>query len=462
MQGRLTEAAEVCEAAVEAARLAGNHHFLFWALFELAWPRYFAGDLAGAIEACEESLEYGDRLTGGTIPSAGGGPGWALGVALFTSGADRAGARGDACPGRRGDRVRGSGRALLRLGVARPRGAARPGTPRRPPRYAERAGPRWPTGSICISPPALPLAPGPAILLAAGECRGGRRAGPSRASSGRCRRGGRSASRLFAQPARAACSPSPGARRKRSPSFAKPSVASTPSARCASATPRGANCESSASAARLADRPAGETGLGSLTKREAEIADLVTDRKTNKEIAAELFLSEKTIESHLRNVFFKLGVSSRVDVARTIEREDRRNGRDRVSSEPGDARRRRGPAGGARLRPGAEARPADRRHGALGFAGISPVVGLYAVVLVGTAVAGAGVDLGAAGRARRPVPAARRLLRAGLGVSDRRRRLPVEPPAARRRATDGSTAGSRCARTRRPTRRSPTSARPGC
>ena len=60
---------------------------------------------------------------------------------------------------------------------------------------------------------------------------------------------------------------------------------------------------------------AGETGIGSLTKREHEIAALVTDRMTNKEIAAELFLSEKTIESHLRNIFFKLGASSRVEVA---------------------------------------------------------------------------------------------------------------------------------------------------
>ena len=66
---------------------------------------------------------------------------------------------------------------------------------------------------------------------------------------------------------------------------------------------------------------AGETGVASLTKREREIADLVTDRLTNKEIAAKLFLSEKTIESHLRNIFFKLGAASRVDVARAVERE---------------------------------------------------------------------------------------------------------------------------------------------
>jgi DNA-binding NarL/FixJ family response regulator len=62
-------------------------------------------------------------------------------------------------------------------------------------------------------------------------------------------------------------------------------------------------------------------GLDSLSKREREVAELVTGRRTNRQIAAELFLSEKTVESHLRNIFFKLGVSSRVDVARLVERE---------------------------------------------------------------------------------------------------------------------------------------------
>jgi len=65
------------------------------------------------------------------------------------------------------------------------------------------------------------------------------------------------------------------------------------------------------------------TGIDSLTERELELASLVVDRKTNPEIAAELFLSQKTVETHLRNMFRKLGVASRVELARAVERADR-------------------------------------------------------------------------------------------------------------------------------------------
>ncbi|HEY0416252.1 MAG TPA: AAA family ATPase [Gaiellaceae bacterium] len=61
------------------------------------------------------------------------------------------------------------------------------------------------------------------------------------------------------------------------------------------------------------------TRLESLTGRELEIARLVVDRMTNTQIAAELFLSQKTVETHLRNIFRKVGVQSRVELARTVE-----------------------------------------------------------------------------------------------------------------------------------------------
>ncbi len=62
-------------------------------------------------------------------------------------------------------------------------------------------------------------------------------------------------------------------------------------------------------------------GVASLSAREHEVADLVARGNTNKEIAAELYLSEKTVESHLSRIFGKLGASKRAQVAAAIERE---------------------------------------------------------------------------------------------------------------------------------------------
>jgi DNA-binding CsgD family transcriptional regulator len=65
------------------------------------------------------------------------------------------------------------------------------------------------------------------------------------------------------------------------------------------------------------------TGIEALTERELEVARLVVDRHTNAQIAAELFLSPKTVETHIRHLFQKLEVSSRVEVARVVERAER-------------------------------------------------------------------------------------------------------------------------------------------
>jgi DNA-binding CsgD family transcriptional regulator len=61
-------------------------------------------------------------------------------------------------------------------------------------------------------------------------------------------------------------------------------------------------------------------GLEALTKRERDIAELVWDRRTNREIGQTLFLSTKTVESHMRNIFVKVRVASRVELAREMER----------------------------------------------------------------------------------------------------------------------------------------------
>jgi ATP/maltotriose-dependent transcriptional regulator MalT len=61
-------------------------------------------------------------------------------------------------------------------------------------------------------------------------------------------------------------------------------------------------------------------GLETLTARELQVAQLVVDRQTNPQIAAQLFLSNKTVETHLRNIFRKMDVTSRVELARAVER----------------------------------------------------------------------------------------------------------------------------------------------
>jgi ATP/maltotriose-dependent transcriptional regulator MalT len=323
MQGRIAEVNRMCEAAVEIARLSANWHFLFWALFELSWARYFAGDLDGAIAAGEESVAVGGRTTGGTMPSAGGGAGWTLAVARYELG-DHAAAR---------EMMREAGGQELRnwipverwfnwenvalveiaLGdleaataVAREAEAAADGVPLRLP--AALVGRTW-----------------AAVRLASGDAAGAAEA--ARASVAAGEEIGAALQVAYARSllgrALAAAGDRPGA-------IGALRDAERELSACGSVRMRDeARRELRRLGARAEPRgPASpeESGVASLTTRETEISELITERLTNREIAGRLFLSEKTVESHVRNVFHKLGASSRVEVARIIERDRRGRG----------------------------------------------------------------------------------------------------------------------------------------
>jgi DNA-binding CsgD family transcriptional regulator len=52
--------------------------------------------------------------------------------------------------------------------------------------------------------------------------------------------------------------------------------------------------------------------LSALTPRELEILQLVLAGKTNKAIASEIYISEKTVDFHLGNIYEKIGVRTRL------------------------------------------------------------------------------------------------------------------------------------------------------
>jgi DNA-binding CsgD family transcriptional regulator len=65
-------------------------------------------------------------------------------------------------------------------------------------------------------------------------------------------------------------------------------------------------------------RIGGRTREEGLTQAEQRVAALVAEGRTNREVAAALFLSERTVESHLTRVYAKLGVRSRTELARAL------------------------------------------------------------------------------------------------------------------------------------------------
>ncbi len=74
-----------------------------------------------------------------------------------------------------------------------------------------------------------------------------------------------------------------------------------------------------AKARRELGRIGGRTRTEGLTPAEQRVATLVAEGRTNRDVAAALFLGERTVETHLSHVYHKLGVRSRTELARTFK-----------------------------------------------------------------------------------------------------------------------------------------------
>src|SRR5829696_8220596 len=292
--GRLEEAIAVSETSIESARLAGNPQGLAWVLGGRCLWAIYAGDLDPARRAGEESAELVARLDRSalTIVSTfdyaaylveSGEPERAIELAVDTAG-------GQALPADAVAWVPFHAELLTQAAVAAGRQrdaelfAARAGE------AAERLG--W------VAPKAHAERARAMALLAAGELGAAAQAALQSAAlaDGTGARLDEARARLVAGRALAAAG-------ERAPAESE-------------LRKLGGRVQRRQRGARAAEK-----GVASLTAREREIADLVRDRKTNPEIAAELFLSKKTVETHLRNIFRKLDASSRVEVARAMERE---------------------------------------------------------------------------------------------------------------------------------------------
>jgi DNA-binding NarL/FixJ family response regulator len=78
----------------------------------------------------------------------------------------------------------------------------------------------------------------------------------------------------------------------------------------------GETCIPPTLAAKLADRVSGEA----LSSREIEVLQRMAAGKSNKEIGAELFISEGTVKTHVKSIFSKLDVVSRTEAVATATR----------------------------------------------------------------------------------------------------------------------------------------------
>jgi ATP/maltotriose-dependent transcriptional regulator MalT len=311
MSGRLAEAAELLDAAIEAGRLSGNPQALAWALFCRAFVAVPAGETRLAIATAEESLEL--ATSGGqSVIAARAAP--VLAIARLNAGEPGPPAEAplDALP----DTWKAYFHELMtRYWLAHDDRDAAARAAADAQASAAAAGLRLPTAMAHRAVAAVALADGDAPTAADQALAAADLAEAVGAPIET------NLARLVAGKALARLD-----QRDRAVELLEQAAAEL--GRHGAARYRD---EAQQELRRLGRRihrrtrpgDLGQTGIATLTARELEIARLIVDRKTNPEIAGELFLSLKTVETHIRNMFRKLDAGSRVEIARAVEKADK-------------------------------------------------------------------------------------------------------------------------------------------
>ena len=86
---------------------------------------------------------------------------------------------------------------------------------------------------------------------------------------------------------------------------------------------------------RLREGPAIDPRLASLTPQERRILDLIAEGKTNRQIAEEMYLAEKTVKNYVSNLLAKLGMARRTQAATFAARLNERSAQDTRSDATG-------------------------------------------------------------------------------------------------------------------------------
>ena len=319
LQGRLAEATELLDGACEAARLSGSPHALGWVLHTRTLAALQRGDLARALADGQEGLELGRELDVGNVVSSW--LGLAYGSALVEA----------ADPGR-----------ALDVALDLAGGADLPLVPGAWRAYfLERLTPAWlALGRHAEADRAAAEAEAVAEATGLGFAETAARRARARVALDRGDASAAAETALTSAAAADELGAPVEAALSRTIAGGALARAGEPD-QAAALLERAAAALDGCGAVRYRDEAERELGklgrrrhrrtragsanggVDSLTERELQVARLIVDRRTNAQIAAELFLSPKTVETHVRNLFHKLAVSSRVDVARAVERAER-------------------------------------------------------------------------------------------------------------------------------------------